>query len=218
MKRIISYSLWGKDTFYTDGAIRNLSERLEFYPDWTCRFYYDSTVPIGVVNQLRAGGAELVKMRDSFDALGMFWRFRPMFDDPDVERFIVRDTDSGFSRREVDAVNYWIESGKSFHFIRDCESHNVPICGGMWGSVAGAVPDMEKRICYYLQNVTPQTNNPRGCYHGADQLFLGKTVWAAAQNDHIAHIRAGLPKLRFNDNDIELPPLVEGERYVGMVC
>jgi len=37
MKKIISFSLWGDNPIYTQGAIRNAELAKEVYPDWVCR-------------------------------------------------------------------------------------------------------------------------------------------------------------------------------------
>ena len=63
---------------------------------------------------------------------GMFWRFQPN-DDREVERFIVRDTDSRITNREKVAVDEWITDNKVLHIMRDHPHHNYTILGGMWG-------------------------------------------------------------------------------------
>ena len=45
MKKIISFSLWGDKAMYTVGAILNAQLAQEHFPEWTCVFYYDKTVP-----------------------------------------------------------------------------------------------------------------------------------------------------------------------------
>ncbi|XP_047739361.1 uncharacterized protein LOC125178792 isoform X2 [Hyalella azteca] len=53
--------------------------------------------------------------------------------DPQVERFIVRDSDAQMSEREVAAVNEWMASGKAVHLMRDHPAHDAPVMGGMFG-------------------------------------------------------------------------------------
>ena len=55
-----------------------------------------------------------------------------MADDPSVARFLIRDADSRLNLRENAAVHEWIESGYSFHIMRDHTAHFVPINGGMF--------------------------------------------------------------------------------------
>ena len=53
---------------------------------------------------------------------GMFWRFLAL-NDPLVDIFIVRDTDSRINIREERAVNEWLESDKLLHVMRDHPHH-----------------------------------------------------------------------------------------------
>jgi len=52
MKKIISFSLWGKKPFYTQGAIENVKLQPKIYPGWTCRFYVDESVPKEIREEL----------------------------------------------------------------------------------------------------------------------------------------------------------------------
>jgi len=216
-KKIISFALWGTNPLYVDGAVWNAEHRAEFYPDWICRFYHDDTVPKQALDRIAATGAEMRVMGQTTDVLGMYWRFHPMFDDQDIERFIVRDTDSKFTKREVAMVDEWIASGKPFHIIRDCESHATQILGGTWGSIPGVVFDLERKIGFWFTRLTPDTRNPRGLFHGSDQIFLGKFVWPVIRLNHIAHVRANMPHLKYMGNEIEVPNPEDGH-YIGMVA
>jgi hypothetical protein len=216
-KKIISFALWGTNPLYVDGAVWNAEHAKDFYPGWVCRFYHDETVPLPALEKIKATGAELVQMGITTDVLGMFWRFNPMFDDPTIARFIVRDTDSKFCDREVEMVNEWIASGKPFHVIRDCESHATPILGGTWGAIPGCVPDLELKMGFWFSQIHPDYNNPRGLYHGSDQIFLTRFAWPVIKDNHIAHVRANMPHLKYMGNEIEVANPIDGH-YIGMVC
>ena len=217
MKKIISFSLWGRDPLYCNGAIWNAIEREKFYPDWNCRFYYDDSVPLEILDQIAITKSELVHMNMTTDSLGAFWRFHPMFDDYDIERFIVRDTDSKYTNREVLMVNEWIAGDKPFHIMRDHPSHGASILAGMWGAIPGCISQFERRISIYFNNLYPDTKNPRGLFHGCDQMFLNAHVWPIIKDNHIAHIRKGNPGLRYTGNEIEVDEPLDGH-YVGMVA
>ena len=216
-KKIISFSIWGTNPLYIDGAVWNAEHRAEFYPDWICRFYHDDTVPVEALDRIHATGAEMILMGRSTDVLGMFWRFHPMYDDETVERFIVRDTDSKYSVREVKMVDEWIASGKPFHIIRDCESHATHILGGTWGAVPGIVPDFDQKIGAWMGRIKPDYKNPRGLFHGSDQIFLSTYMWPVIKEKHCAHVRANMPQLKYTGNEIEVPN-PEDKHYIGMVC
>lgn len=216
-KKLISFSLWGDKPLYTNGAIWNAEHRKEFYPDWICRFYYDDSVPSSVINKIRSTDSELCHMQRTDDVLGLYWRFHPMFDDIKIERFIVRDTDSKFTKREVKMVDEWIGSGLPFHIIRDCESHATTILGGTWGAIPGCIPKFEEKLNYWMTQLRPDSENPRGLFHGTDQIFLSNFVWPIIIKNHIAHVRIGLPGLKYSGSEIEVPDPEDGH-YVGMVA
>lgn len=217
MKKIISFSLWGEDPLYLNGAVWNAENRYKFYPDWNCRFYIDDTVPDIIVKKLYDAGCEIRVMGRTTDVLGMYWRFHPMFDDENIDRFIVRDTDSKFTDREVAMVSQWIASTKPFHIIRDCESHQTSILGGTWGSIPGYIPNFEIKMSSFIFQLKPDSRNPRGLFHGTDQMFLHRHVWPLIKDNHVAHIRKGIPALRLTEDDIEVPDPEDGH-YVGMVA
>ena len=62
----------------------------------------------------------------------MNWRYIPMMDEQ-VDRMIARDADSEINSREAAAVSEWLESGFTFHVIRDHQSHKRAIMGGKLG-------------------------------------------------------------------------------------
>lgn len=188
-KKVISFSIWGSDSSYWEGAFKNIDLAHKLYPGWIVRFYHDSTMPMADRQRfLRRLGVELIPKQYYRDPwFGLYWRFCPMYDDQTIERFVVRDTDARISPREVDAVNEWIESGKPFHIMRDNTAHNIPILGGMWGAIPGCIPKFADNIRRWMHNVKGDPKNTRGQFHGTDQDFLGQYAWPHIKNNHIAH-------------------------------
>lgn len=166
MKKIVAYSLWGTDPKYTQGAVINAVQVGQFYPGWQARFYCAASVPPDIIEQLRAAGAEVITMPSEGDHKSKFWRFFAL-DSDDVERVIIRDTDSRLSRREAAAVQEWERSGCAGHIMRDHPCHNSLILGGMWGCRTGVLPNMHKAAEQF---------NPADLY-SQDQLFLGLHVY-----------------------------------------
>jgi hypothetical protein len=218
-RRIVSFSLWGDNPLYVNGALENARMYPEMFPGWTCRFYVDqTTVSQDTISKLTETGADVYLMGRSIDVLGMYWRFRPMFDSPDVEYMLSRDTDSRPTLREKALVDEWIESEKTFHIVRDKEVHNVTILGGTWGAKPSRVPYFEKFYSTWFSQIPAFPENPRGIYHGTDQMFLHVYIWPMIKDDHIAHIRKGFPKLSYApENEIAIEDPADGH-YVGMVC
>lgn len=182
MKKIISFSLWGDNPFYIEGAYKNIELAKEIYPDWICRFYVASkNTPEEVIEKLRSfENVEVVLMDEVGTSNSMMWRFTPC-DDEDVALFISRDTDSRLSMREKEAVDVWLESDKNFHVMRDHPYHVSAIMGGMWG--------MKREAKVNMKRVTENFIN-KG-YHedkkGSDQAFLWGIIWPLAVEDSVIH-------------------------------
>jgi hypothetical protein len=203
-KRVISFSLWGDKPLYLRGALENATLSRSVYPGWICRFYVDCTVPEETVTQLRDAGCEIVYKRKSRKFGGLLWRFEAVFDDPDVDVVIVRDADGRLGERERRAVDQWIESGKSFHVMRDHPNHRHPMMGGMWGVVPARAPWFAAAYARYAKK--------SGNRFWADMDFLRDYVWEKARFDHHANDEYFLPQ------GTELPfptPLADEWSFVG---
>jgi hypothetical protein len=161
MKKIISYSLWGTNPKYTEGAVCNAREAKILYPDWTTRFYCGTSVPPAILEALREAEAEVIIMPAINDNRGRFWRFLAA-QDRDAERIIFRDTDSRLTKRERDAVWEWQQSGLYGHIMRDHPYHAAPLMAGMWGCLGGLFLNM---------NILISNFNPTQIYD-QDQSFL----------------------------------------------
>jgi len=182
MKKLITFSLWGDNPFYLEGACKNAELAKQIYPDWICRFYVaGKNTPVEVIDRLMTyDNVEVVVKDEEGTSNSMMWRFEAA-DDPDVERFVSRDTDSRLSIREKEAVDEWIESDREFHVMRDHPFHVAAIMGGMWGMKTGAFKAMKHKIEQFIN----------GGYHddakGADQAFLWGLIWPVAQSDVYTH-------------------------------
>lgn len=158
---VISFSLWGQDNGYLNGAARNAELADSLYPGWSLRCYCEPNY----CEPLAKLGYEVISKRVTLGLWeGLFWRFEPALD-VNVERFISRDLDSRLNPREKAAVDEWIESGKFLHVMRDAPNHDVPILGGMWG-------------CGYWPMLRGLMRSWKDFHHkGCDQDFLAALVW-----------------------------------------
>tara|TARA_R100000008_G_scaffold84500_1_gene72046 strand:- start:5513 stop:6256 length:744 start_codon:yes stop_codon:yes gene_type:complete len=144
--KLITFSLWGMNPKYTQGAIKNAELAPEIYPGWKCRFYLGASTPKPVEHQLRKyDHVEVVNKPEWGDWRGMFWRFEPASED-DVEVMISRDCDSRLNKREASAVEEWLKTDRGFHIMRDHPYHQFAVLGGMWGAKKGTVPRMKELI------------------------------------------------------------------------
>ncbi|MCY3006047.1 MAG: hypothetical protein NTV29_08715 [Planctomycetota bacterium] len=175
-KRVISYSLYGTNPLYIEGALRNVRLVPSVYPGWTPRVYVSQEIDGAWIQRLEDLGAEVI-LKHRVDLVdGMFWRFLPA-GDARLDAVIVRDTDSRPSRREAAAVEQWLESGKGLHLMRDHPEHQVLIMGGMWGCRGGAIRDIEALIHGW------------GLWSrkGHDQVFLREVVYPRFAGDLLVH-------------------------------
>lgn len=181
-KKIIAFSLFGAKSEYIEPAVINTELAARIYPGWTCRFYVDGSVPEAALQRFRDNGAEVVRVDAALESWpGTMWRFLAL-DDTEAARVIFRDADSVISQREAKAVQAWEAGGKLFHTLRDAGTHTELILAGLWGAVAGAVPDIRGKIETYLQKPLPSR-------HFADQFFLRENVWPYVRQSLCAHDR-----------------------------
>ena len=179
--KIISFSLWGSNPKYTVGAIKNAELANEIYPGWICRFYVANDVPLPIILNLEQfDNVQVVQMSEPGNWTSTFWRFTPASED-DVEIMISRDTDSRLTNREVEAVNAWIASDKSFHIMRDHPYHRYQIMAGMWGIKKNVIKDISTMMTSFIDSLQEKS------YYQNDQDFLRLKVWPIVSNDYVCH-------------------------------
>lgn len=179
-RNIISYSLWGKHPRYLYNAQKNAEIAPHLYPGWRCRFYCEeSSVPERVITRLIESGCDVVLMPDQrYRYEGLFWRFF-VANDPSVDRFLIRDVDSIINVKECYAVNEWVNSNKHFHTLHDYYTHTDPILAGMWGGVAGVLPQIKEEMEPYLTLYNKTANS--------DQLYLREKIWPIIRQSVLNH-------------------------------
>lgn len=173
-KQIVSFSLYGNNPRYTDGAIANAKLMRTIYPGWSMLVFHDNSVPENIFKILRKYGAELRDMsKQNMNA--MSWRFTVS---ENVARFCARDIDSRLSQREKLAVDEWILSGKKFHVMRDHPSHSLhPISGGMWCASEAGIRQIQ-RILFTL---------PSGNQYMQDMDWLNTYLWPIVKKSVLQH-------------------------------
>jgi hypothetical protein len=192
MKKVISFSLWGENPMYWTGALKNIQLAKVFYPGWVCRFYVDLKSPSALIKTISEADCEMILMEPSDEFAGLFWRF---YAAEDTDVMICRDTDSRLSKREVDAVEQWLDTDNHFHIMRDHPQHTALIMGGMWG-------------CRNLEGIKDLIDQYQyKCLKGTDQLFLAQMIYPQVKNcalihDSYNHFSDGVdfPTPRLNDD------------------
>ena len=138
-KQVIAMALFGKSSEYMTGAVENaIIVQREWDDTWRLLIYFDQTVPAKWIEILHILDVELyfVNREGPRDHSYLFWRCF-ILEDPEVTRFIVRDSDSRVSLRDRSCVEEWTKSDYLFHTLHDHKYHTIAILGGMWGSVGG---------------------------------------------------------------------------------
>ena len=175
-KQILSFSLYGNNPRYTQGAIANADLYKKIFSGWTMRVYHDDTVAADTLQKLRSNGVELISKQGVKDNK-MSWRFL-VVNDHDVAMFCCRDIDSRLSMREELAVKEWIQSGKDFHVMRDHPSHSkYAMSGGMWC--------MRKQSFEKIHKLIPLISSSDEYLE--DMKWLNNHVWKIASKNVLQH-------------------------------
>lgn len=122
--------------------------------------------------------------------------------DPLVDRFLIRDSDSDITQRELDSVREWITEGKTWHIMRDHPFHGVPILGGTTlhlryyfkpshndvsydpGLWSGTNRNLTMTIALRTKFID---HGKTDTDIGHDQNLLDKYVWPLIRNDSVSH-------------------------------
>lgn len=170
MKKIIAFSLWGNNVKYLKGSVENAKLAKIHFPEWTCNFYVNNTVPEDTIKDLKDfDNVKVIEVQERM--YGVFWRFLDM-----VEGTVVlsRDTDSRLSAREKIIVDDWLASTEKMCTIRDHINHyEFPVLAGMWGIKDGLPTDVYNKMKPYWNQY----------YYLADQHYLRDDVWPVLKNN-----------------------------------
>ena len=175
--RLITFSLFGDNPLYCEGAVENARLAKEIYPNWTARFYVAEDTPEEYTWKLKDYDAEVYIRQRCNQYDGLNWRFIPLVDDT-VECWISRDCDSRLSWRERRAVDEWLTTDKSVHLMRDCHNHGYSMMAGMFG--------VNNKL-FHSRYGKMDLDNPYQQNREDDQLILHTHIWPKIIHDHICH-------------------------------
>src|SRR5471030_80553 len=180
-RNIIAFTLFGDSPRYCESAIANVLVAKELFPQWYCRVYLDETVPLSIQQRLRDAGAQIMDMSGTAQegVHPLMWRFL-VVDDPDVDRYLIRDADSLLSEREQAAVEQWVVSDAWFHHVRDYFTHTELILAGLWGGCRGGLMPLKPLMQARLARQADVTRF-------ADQIFLREIVWPTLRKSVLNH-------------------------------
>jgi GR25 family glycosyltransferase involved in LPS biosynthesis/predicted O-methyltransferase YrrM len=191
-KKIISFSIYGEKPLYYLGAELNIKEAKEIYPGWICRFYCTKDVPN--LEKLKELDCEVIV--PDLPSPPIYWRILAC-DDPNVDVCIQRDSDSVVNSREKVAVDEWINSDKTLHFMHDCsQGHFHKIMAGMWGIKKTDKFDFTEELISFFKSKNyasiDQDNLEGGWGSGRatyfdDQNFLSEIMYNCFSDDYMEH-------------------------------
>jgi len=215
--RVISFCLYGIKLTYLVGMEENIKLAKEHFPDWTVYIYYNKTVPSEKIDLYKTMGAKTILCENVGENLsnweGMFWRFLPL-DDSTVDAWLSRDADSRLSAREAGFVNQWLDSGKSFHIIRDHRCHMHFIMGGIFGvNNRIFLPKYRDKVKPIPEIIQENYKYYKERNYNVDQLFLNNFIWNLIENDHMAHRCPEGRKVKDTDIEVEKVEHFVGKQY-----
>lgn len=176
MVNYISFSLFGTNPKYINGAIRNSELRHKFFPNWTPIYYIGNSISSEVERNLRSNGALIRRISFIENQSATLWRFLAVLES-DANFVIFRDCDSRLSIRDNAAVSEWVKSGKDIHVIRDHPNHTARILSGLWGCFAPNVKD----------SLTGDLNFTSKSYYGIDQDYLENHIYKLFKSSILVH-------------------------------
>lgn len=178
-KNIISFSLYGNQPRYCETLVKNVEVAKSLFPAWRCRIYLDNSVPHHIWTRLLQADAQLVDMSHEKHIYPTLWRFL-VIDDPQVERFLIRDADSLLSEREQAAIEEWVRTPYWFHHMRDYFTHTELLLAGMWAGYGGLIQNVEGQIRSFMESY-------RGNARFTDQYFLKVNLWPTVRQSILNH-------------------------------
>ena len=168
---VISLSIYGDAQKYMRGLHENCKDINRIYPDFWIYVYVGNDFDHSTLNIL--GGIRNLNIiyTGLSGHINMSYRFFSI-DYPEVGIAFSRDCDCRIIDRDQYCINTFIRSSKLFQIIRDNESHNTLILGGMWGIKKGALTN---KIVDLFDEFKTKKIGEFG--YGDDQIFLSVFIY-----------------------------------------
>jgi hypothetical protein len=177
--KVISFSVFGTESKYREGFIRNIDAAAEFYPEWCLHAYCDRQNYDALQSKISKRVRVILHKEMSNGLEGALWRYLPSLEN-DISTIIFRDADSVVSRREAEAVEEWLSSSFQLHLMRDHPYHESPVMGGMFGVRGKALSALSS----LLQSALTRR---RLSAYGDDQAFLNEEFYPQLRHTALVH-------------------------------
>ena len=181
LEKIFSFTLYGSNPLYTQGAISNAIQIPKIFDSsYKVRFYV-MDISMEIINKLRSLNAEVIEMKNhKFNMMKDYKFFRFLAVNKDNIVFF-RDCDSIVSYREKIMINEFLASNKKLHIIRDHPNHKEHIMAGLFGFNKCGIPT-DLMIELINQSNLKDINK-----YNIDQLFLAKFIYPIFKKDMVIH-------------------------------
>jgi len=181
IEKVFSFTLYGSNPLYTEGAIRNAIQIPKIFGnEYTVQFYVID-IEQSVIDRLRSLKAKVIEMKNHpLNKMKdyKFFRFLAIKEDNIV---FFRDCDSIVSYREKIMINEFLSSNKKLHIIRDHPNHKEHIMAGLFGFNKCGIPN------HLLLELINQSNLKDINQYNVDQLFLAKFIYPLFKKDMLIH-------------------------------
>jgi len=179
-RNVISMSLDGDNIDKLYGALRYSQLVPIVFPRWRLRVYASSAalndtsshhVLRILVKKLENSGVEVFTVRGLTAARvpSELWAYF-VADDSDVDRFVVRNSDTRPSDREAAALDDWLQNNSTVNPLYCIRDHPLHAAQSVVPGLIGGVPRL-------LRNATGSTFRKLVRGHKSVAAFLHKTVW-----------------------------------------
>ena len=170
-RTVISFSIYGDAQKYMRGLHENCKDINRLYPEFWIYVFVGNDFDHSTLNVL--GGIQNLNLiyTGLSGHINMSHRFFAI-DYPEVGIAFSRDCDCRIIDRDQYCINTFIPSSKMFQIIRDNESHNTLILGGMWGIKKGALAN---RVADLFDQF--KTKKFGEFAYGDDQHFLSVFIY-----------------------------------------
>lgn len=202
--KIVSFSLYGDKEIYNCGAVANAAQIPSVLPGWRTVFFLGDSVSSDLEGKLTRQGATTYRVSGAETPFAMTWRFRAVFLEA-VSHVLFRDCDSRITPREAVCISQWLDSGKSYHIIRDHPWHASPIMGGLWGVTGKTELDYVGQV---LLNERLRSDDT----YGIDQTLVSQEIYPRAinLNSYLVH-----DAFRSRERNRMRPPPRENGSFMG---
>ncbi|KAK2719804.1 hypothetical protein QYM36_005319, partial [Artemia franciscana] len=219
LKKTVRHRQATGSKLHRDFCIPLWSESMPCYLDWQIRVY--TNLPEEALLELNSTDVKFcnVSLLEHYlpysfkDVNPRVWRFLALLD-ADINVVIFRDSDAIMLKREVDAVNEWLNSTKTYHVMRDHNFHKTKILAGMFG-----VKMIEKRsdIRQKAAKFISWSLNDKS--KGTDQRLLANLFWDEVRKDSMIHDSFFCDYFKVEDgSDIRpFPTKRTNRKYIGNI-